>query len=242
MTEVSSRLRHGGELHPRRQESRLVGSSVGAGVRARFEGLSSDVLRLSVERERHRCPAEQWPGGNVAEHGGAVLPVMAERHHPCCHTHPGAPLGVGNAPRVTWLGPVGTWVGGGAARAREWAITIFADSELVGIRPPSKAELIARLHAAEGASQEAFSAPVRAARVGPEAGPLCGVLCTGSPPAWIRQPAWGREGGIWPRSTEMANLESSRGQSDVGNESRDIGLPFKQRGCVLLYLKRQLSF
>ena len=105
-----------------------------------------------------------------------------------------------------------------------------------------QAELIARLHAAEGASQEAFGAPVRAARVGPEAGSLRGVLCTGSPPAWIRQPAWGREGGIWPRSTEMANLESSRGQSDVGNESRDIGLPFRQRGCVLLYLKRQLSF
>ena len=59
MTEVSSRLRHGGELHPRRQESRLVGSSVGAGVRARFEGLSSDVFRLSVERERHPCPGEQ---------------------------------------------------------------------------------------------------------------------------------------------------------------------------------------
>ena len=178
----------------------------------------------------------------MAEHGGAVLPVMAERHHPCCHTHPGAPLGGGKAPRVTRLGPVGTWVGGGAARAREWAIIIFADSELVGIQPPSKAELIARLHAAEGASQEAFGAPVRAARVGPEAGAVCGVLCTGSPPAWIRQPAWGREGGIWPRSTEMANLESSRGQSDVGNESRDIGLPFRQRGCVLLYLKRQLSF
>ena len=115
-------------------------------------------------------------------------------------------------------------------------------SWLVHIQPPSKAELIARLHAAEGASQEAFGAPVRAARVGPEAGALCGVLCTGSPPAWIRQPAWGREGGIWPRSTEMANLESSRGQSDVGNESRDIGLPFRQRGCVLLYLKPQLSF
>ena len=131
ITKVPSRLRHGGELHPRRQESRLVGSSVGAGACARFEGLSSDVFRLSVERECHPCPGEQWPGGNVAEHGGAVLPVMAERHHPCCHTHPGAPLGVGNAPRVTCVGPVGTWVGGGAARAREWAI-ILAVSEMVG--------------------------------------------------------------------------------------------------------------
>ena len=53
ITKVSSRLRHGGELHPRRQESRLVGHTVGAGVRARFEGLSSDVFRLSVEHERH---------------------------------------------------------------------------------------------------------------------------------------------------------------------------------------------
>ena len=130
---VSSRLRHGGELHPRRQESRLVGPTVGAGVRARFEGLSSNVLRLSVERERHRCPAEQWPGGNVAEHGGAVLPVMAERHHPCCHTHPGAPLGGGKAPRVTRLGPVVTWVGEGAARAQEWAIILFQRNQLVGM-------------------------------------------------------------------------------------------------------------
>ena len=144
------------------------------------------------------------------------------------HT-PGSSPGRWKCPTGHLAGPSGHMGGGGAARAREWAITIFADSELVGIQPPSKAELIARLHAAGGASQEAFGAPVRAARVGPEAGALCGVLCTGSPPAWIRQPAWGREGGIWPRSTEMANLESSRGQSDVGNESRDIGLPFKQR-------------
>ena len=131
ITKVSSRLRHGGELHPRRQESRLVGSVVSVGVRARFEGLSSDVFRLSVEHERHPCPGEQWPGGNVAEHRGAVLPMTAKTHHPCCHTHPGAPLGGGKAPRVTRPGPVGTWVGGGAARAREWAIIISADSELL---------------------------------------------------------------------------------------------------------------
>ena len=74
----------------------------------------------------------------MAEHGGAVLPVMAERHHPCCHTHPGAPLGGGKAPRVTGLGPVGTWVGEGAARAREWAIIIFQRDQLVGIQPPSQ--------------------------------------------------------------------------------------------------------
>ena len=53
----------------------------------------------------------------MAEHGGAVLPVMAERHHPCCHTRPGAPLGSGKAPRVTMLCPVGMWVGGAAASA-----------------------------------------------------------------------------------------------------------------------------
>ena len=77
----------------------------------------------------------------MAEHGGAVLPVMAERHHPCCHTHPGAPLGGGKAPRVTMLGPVGMWVGGAAARAREsreWAIVIFADSTVVGTQPPPR--------------------------------------------------------------------------------------------------------
>ena len=77
----------------------------------------------------------------MAEHGGAVLPVMAERHHPCCHTHPGAPLGGGKAPRVTRLGPVGTWVAERAARAREWAIILFQRNQLVGIQPPSRGRM-----------------------------------------------------------------------------------------------------